>query len=189
MTKKELRHIYKEKRFALSENERSKLDDLLLIQFQRLSFEDVQIVLSFWPMDDRGEMNTHLFTRYLSHLIPGLQVCYPVTDPSSNTMKAVLVDDDTVLEENSYGITEPVNGIEVAPEDIDLVLVPLFAFDERGFRVGYGKGYYDRYLKDCNENVRIVGLSYFEAVDHVSDTNQFDVPLNYCITPGKVYEF
>ena len=189
MTKKELRNIYKEKRLDLSEKERSKLDDLLLIQFQRLSFQGVEVVLSFGPMDDRAEMDTHLFTRYLSHLIPGLQVCYPVTDPASNTMKAILVDEDTDLEENSYGITEPVNGREASPEEIDLVLVPLFAFDERGYRVGYGKGYYDRYLKDCKENARIVGLSYFEAVDHISDTNQFDVPLNYCITPGKVYEF
>jgi 5-formyltetrahydrofolate cyclo-ligase len=189
MIKKELRNIYKEKRLALSSIERSKLDDLLLIQFQRLSFESVQVVLSFWPMEERAEMNTHLFTRYLSHLIPGLQVCYPVTDPSSNVMKAVLVNDDTVLEENNYGITEPVDGIEIMPEEIDMVLVPLFAFDEKGYRVGYGKGYYDRYLKNCNEHVQIVGLSYFESVDHISDTNQFDVPLNYCITPGKVYEF
>lgn len=188
MTKSELRNIYKEKRLALSAIERSKLDDLLLIQFQRLSFQDVQVVLSFWPMEDRAEMNTHLFTRYLSHLIPGLQVSYPVTDPASNTMKSVLVNEDSDLQENNYGITEPINGIEINPAHIDLVLVPLFAFDERGFRVGYGKGYYDRFLKQCTDSI-IVGLSYFDPVDTISDTNQFDVPLNYCITPGKVYEF
>lgn len=188
MTKKELRDIYKEKRLVLSAKERSMLDDLLLIQFQRLSFEDVQVVLSFWPMEERAEMNTHLFTRYLSHLIPGLKVSYPVTDPSSNKMKAVLVDDDTVLEENNYGITEPVNGTEISPAEIDLVLVPLFAFDEKGYRVGYGKGYYDRYLKQCDRAI-VVGLSYFDAVDTISDTDEYDVPLNYCVTPGNLYEF
>jgi 5-formyltetrahydrofolate cyclo-ligase len=189
MTKKELREIYREKRLALSAIERSKLDDLMLIQFQRLSFEDVQVVLSFWPMEDRAEMNTHLFTRYLSHLIPNLTVAYPVTDPSSNKMKAVIVDENTTVEENNYGITEPVDGVEVAAEDIDLILVPLFAFDHKGYRVGYGKGYYDRYLKDCRDDARVVGLSYFEAIDDISDTHQFDVPLNYCVTPGRVYEF
>lgn len=189
MTKRELRNIYKEKRLSLSAKERMKLDDLLLIQFQRLSFEHVSVVLSFWPMEDRGEMNTHLFTRYLSHLIPGLQVCYPVTDPSSNAMRSVLVDDQTNLEENSYGIVEPVDGVEVSPQNIDLVLTPLFAFDNRGFRVGYGKGYYDRFFKRCKNDVLKVGLSYFDVVERISDTDQFDVPLNYCITPGKVYEF
>jgi len=189
MTKKDLRKIYKERRLDLSTVQRSKLDDLLLIQFQRLPVSGVQVVLSFWPMEERGEMNTHLFTRYLSHLIPGLQVCYPVTNPSSNEMKAIVVDEQTTLEENNYGITEPVDGEEINALDIDLILLPLFAFDKKGYRVGYGKGYYDRYLKKCNTDVVAVGLSYFEPVELISDTNEFDVPLNYCITPEKIYEF
>jgi 5-formyltetrahydrofolate cyclo-ligase len=134
-------------------------------------------------------MNTHLFTRYLSHLLPGLVVCYPVTDPATNEMKAIIVDEETTLEENNYGITEPVDGEETNSLNIDLMLIPLFAFDKKGFRVGYGKGYYDRFLKKCRRDVIAVGLSYFEAVERISDTNQFDVPLNYCITPEKIYEF
>lgn len=189
MKKKELRNIYRDKRLALSPIERSKLDDLMLIQFQRLPIGDVQVVMSFWPMEERAEMNTHLFTRYLSHLIPGLQVCYPVTNPASNEMKAIIVDEETELEENNYGITEPVDGVEVNAMDIDIMLVPLFAFDKKGYRVGYGKGYYDRYLKKCKTSIMIVGLSYFEAIGNISDTNQFDVPLNYCVTPEKIYEF
>ena len=189
MTKEELRKIYSEKRLALSSKEKMKLDDLLLIQFQRLSFEGVHVVLSFWPMEERAEMDTHLFTRYLAHLIPDLQVCYPVIDTSTNNMEAKIGDDDEDFEENKYGITEPVNGSEISPAEIDLILVPLFAFDEKGFRVGYGKGYYDRFLKRCKPNVIKVGISYFEAVDKIDDTHQFDVPLNYCITPSNLYEF
>ena len=189
MTKKELRIIYREKRLALPALQRSKLDDLMLIQFQKLSIGDIHVVMSFWPMEERAEMDTHLFIRYLSHLIPALQLCYPVTDPASNSMKAIIVDEETTLEENNYGITEPVDGEEINSMDIDLILLPLFAFDNKGYRVGYGKGYYDRFLKKCNSNVVAVGLSYFPPVERISDTNQFDVPLSYCITPEKIYEF
>ncbi len=70
-----------------------------------------------------------------------------------------------------------------------MALIPLYAFDKNGYRVGYGKGYYDRYLKRCSEDLIAVGLSYFEPVDIINDTNQFDVPLSFCITPHTVYEF
>jgi 5-formyltetrahydrofolate cyclo-ligase len=189
MTKEELRKTYAEKRAALTDKERMKLDDLLLIQFQRLSFAGVQTVLSFWPMDDRGEMDTHLYTRYLIAIIPHIQICYPVIDTKSNHMEAFAVEEDTVFEENKYGITEPVNGKQIDPQEIDMVIVPLFAFDERGYRVGYGKGYYDRFLKRCRENVMMAGISYFEPVRRVDDTHEFDVPLNFCITPQNLYEF
>ncbi len=190
MLKQELRKIYKQKRLGLSATERLMLDDLLLIQLQRLAFDNnVGVVMSFWPFEKHGEMNTHLYTRYMEHAIPGLQVAFPVIDFALNEMHAVLVNDDTDFAENKYGIAEPEDGEEVSPEDIDVVLVPLLAFDKEGFRVGYGKGYYDRFLKKCREDVITIGFSYFEPVDKIEDSNQFDVPLNYCITPHKLYEF
>lgn len=190
MTKKELRKIYKQKRVALSASERLKLDDLLLIQLQRLSFgNNIHIVMSFWPLENHGEMNTHLYTRYLELTIPDLKVAFPVTDSSANEMHAVLVDDNTEFVENRYGISEPEQGAEIAPAEIDLVFVPLLAFDKSGYRVGYGKGYYDRFLQNCRKDIIIVGFSYFEAVDKIVDIHQYDIPLNYCITPDKIYEF
>jgi 5-formyltetrahydrofolate cyclo-ligase len=189
MTKSALRKIYSEKRAALSDTERMKFDDMLLIQFQRLSFAGVQTVFSFWPMEDRGEMDTHMLTRYLTVIIPGVKICYPVIDTESNFMSAVAVDEDTEFEENKYGISEPVNGKEIDPMEIDMMMVPLFAFDQKGYRVGYGKGYYDRFITRCKKDVITVGISYFEPVDKVDDTQHFDVPLNYCITPQNLYEF
>ena len=75
------------------------------------------------------------------------------------------------------------------PDEIDLVLVPLLAFDQEGYRVGYGKGYYDKFLSQCREDVIKIGLSFFEPVDAISDINQFDMSLNYCVTPQQVYDF
>lgn len=189
MTKAEIRKIYSDRRLALTGKEKDKLDDLLLIQFQKLSFEDVEVVLSFWPIEERVEQNTHLFTRYLSYLIPGLRICYPLIDTSTNYMNAVSVDEGAELKENKFGITEPVNGPIVPPQEIDLAIVPLFAFDKQGHRIGYGKGYYDRFLKKCRSDARFVGVSYFEPVERIDDTDDFDVPLNCCITPQNIYEF
>ncbi|MDY6994028.1 MAG: 5-formyltetrahydrofolate cyclo-ligase, partial [Pseudomonadota bacterium] len=73
--------------------------------------------------------------------------------------------------------------------DINLVLCPLLAFDKKGFRVGYGKGFYDRFFQKCQPNAIKVGLSFEEAVEHIEDINQYDIPLNYCVTPKKLYVF
>lgn len=190
MIKQELRKIYKQKRLALSETDKLKLDDLLLIQFQRLAFDNnIQVVMSFWPLENHGEMNTHLYTRYLEIAIPDLIVTFPVIDTFTNKMRALVINNDTEFVENKYGVSEPEEGEEIPPDEIDLVFVPLLAFDKNGYRVGYGKGYYDRFLQHCREDVITVGFSYFEAVDKIDDTHQFDIPLNYCITPDKIYEF
>jgi 5-formyltetrahydrofolate cyclo-ligase len=190
MLKTEIRKIYKKKRIELSASDKLKLDDLLLIQFQRLPFSnDVQLLMSYWPLEHHNEMNVLLYTHYLEHAIPGLKVAFPVVDLDTKEMDAVLVHDETDFVENSYGIPEPEDGVVVDPYEIDLVFVPLLAFDLEGYRVGYGKGFYDRFLKKCRENILIVGFSYFGPVERIQDRNQFDVPLKYCITPDKIYEF
>lgn len=190
MLKQDLRKIYKKRRVELSQTDRMKMDDLLLIQFQHLAFDhNIRVLMSYWPLEHHCEMNTLLYTNYLEHSIPGLQVGFPVVNFETKEMQAILVHDETDFVENAYGIPEPEEGSAILAEDIDLVFVPLLAFDQQGFRVGYGKGFYDRFLKKCREDVITVGFSYFEPVDKIEDTNQYDVPLNYCITPHKIYAF
>lgn len=190
MTKQEIRKTYKQKRLLLSERERMKLDDMILIQFQQLSFPlDIRLLLNYFPLDKHAEISTNLFARYLEHFIPSLQIAYPVIEFQSNEMEAFIVNDETEFGDNVYGIHEPLNGLLADPELIDLVFVPLLAFDNHGFRVGYGKGFYDRFLKKCRKDVVIVGFSYFDPLENIADKNQFDVPLNFCITPYHLYEF
>ena len=190
MTKKELRQVYKEKRAALTERERLRLDDLLLIQFQQLEIPfHVNVLLSYWPLMQHTEVNTHLMTDYLQFRIPGLQVAYPVSDFADHSMKVLLVNDKTNFAVNQYGIAEPVDGTEIDPKEIDLVFVPLLAFDKNGYRVGYGKGFYDRLLVNCSDHCMRVGFSFFEPITAISDIDQFDVPLTTGITPNAIYEF
>ncbi len=190
MLKKELRKFYKEKRLALSFQEILKLDDLLLIQFQRLAFNgNVEWVMSYLPIPGKAEIDPHLFVASLQLLLPDLKTTYPVIAPADCSMQPFWVDDDTVFKENELFIQEPVNGKQVDIARIDVVFVPLLAFDKKGYRVGYGKGFYDRFLSLCHPDVIAIGFSYFPPVDEITDTNQFDIPLNYCITPQQLYEF
>ena len=104
-------------------------------------------------------------------------------------MTAHLIDEDTVYTVNNWGITEPPAIAPLQPTDIDLIFVPMLICDVQGYRVGYGKGFYDRYLPQCRTDAVTIGFSYFDPIPLITDTHEFDVPLNYCITPNEVYEF
>ncbi|MEJ7767025.1 MAG: 5-formyltetrahydrofolate cyclo-ligase [Chitinophagaceae bacterium] len=189
MTKKELRVLYKEKRKQLSAKDIMRLDDLLLIQFQQWPLSDIRVVLTYWPMSRHAEIDTQLMIDYLSFRIPDLQTALPVLDNEKKIFKPVVVLENTELLQNEFSIYEPQGGQELAPTDIDLVFVPLLAYNMQGFRVGYGKGFYDRFLASCRNDVIKIGFSYFPPEGCIDDINDFDVPLNLCITPNKTYEF
>ena len=189
MLKKEARKIFREKRQSISPSEKMKLDDLLLIEFQKVPTSFLSNVLSFYPAKANNEPDTFNITRYLHFKNPGLQIAYPKTDLSNHSMQAIVCEEDEAFEKNSFFIPEPVSCKSLDPEEIDMVLVPLLTFDKKGFRVGYGKGFYDRFLQQCKEVCIKIGLSYFEPIDAVDDADEFDVPLDFCITPQKVYVF
>jgi len=189
MTKAELRKIYRQKRSSILSKEKIKLDDLMLIQFQKVCFDEIQILLSYWPLLKFAEPNTHLFSGYLRHMIPSLLISYPVIDAANNNMQAVGVSEDSAYQLNEFGIHEPAEGDAIDAKAVDLVFIPLLICDIRGNRVGFGKGYYDKYLSNCRKDICKIAFSYFEPVDAVEDANAFDVPLSYCITPACIYEF
>jgi 5-formyltetrahydrofolate cyclo-ligase len=189
MTKNELRKIYKDRRLALTGKERLRFDDLLLIHFQRLHLPPVTRVMSYWPLEHNAEPNTFLFSDFLEFRIPGLQLAFPKADFTTNTMQAVAVNDNTHYRKNKYGLAEPDEGDIIPPDRLDLIFVPLLAFDKKGYRVGYGKGFYDRFLKETNPKAVKLGLSYFEPEERIEDADEFDVPLTIGITPNSIYEF
>jgi 5-formyltetrahydrofolate cyclo-ligase len=189
MLKKEIRSSFKKKREEITESDRMKWDDLLLIQFQTIDIPFLNFVLSFYPIEDYREINSFILTDYLKFRNPNLHICYPRTQTETTSMEAVVCHADSIFETNAYNIPEPTDTEVADPSELDMVLVPMLAFDLNGFRVGYGKGYYDRYLKDCREDCLKIGFSYFEPVESVEDANEFDVPLDLCITPHRIYVF
>lgn len=189
MLKKEARKIYNQKRQEVNYSDKLKWDDLILINFQTIDMPFLDTVFSFYPMEDRNEVNVFIITDYLHFRNPNLQICYPKMAIKEPNMEAVACHADTIFEANEINILEPLEKEIIDPQDIDLVIVPLLVCDVKGNRVGYGKGYYDRYLSRCRDNCIKVGVSYFEPIAQVKDANEFDVPLNFCITPQKAYVF
>ncbi len=189
MQKTELRRIYREKRLAISDSEKVKLDDLLLIKFQTAELPFINALLSYWPIEENKEPDTHLFTEFLRFRNPEMKICYPVSDFKTGIMRAAVTDIDTPFTKTELNIYEPQSTDFLPAEEIDLVFVPLLAFDLNGFRVGYGKGFYDKWLSVTRPDCIKAGFSYFEPVDQIEGLHEFDLPLDLCITPQNVYVF
>lgn len=187
MLKSDLRKIMLEKRKGLSEMDCIKLDDLLLIQFQKFNWNDIYCIGSFYPIENNNEPNTLLLTRYLKAIIPTLSMAYPKINEHENSMEFYEETESTI--ENKWGIQEPIALNKVLPEQMDLILVPMLGFDMKGNRVGYGKGFYDKYFDKYAYSNNRVGLCYFDPISKIEDTEQFDVPLSHCITPWNCHEF
>jgi 5-formyltetrahydrofolate cyclo-ligase len=189
MRKDALRILYREKRAALSHRDVNMLQDLILIRFQQLSIPFISVLHRFIAAEGKHEINPDPLADWLSFSNPGLLQVVPCIKAGTNELLHVEYNDETILALNNWGIPEPQNGQEVNADEIDMVLIPLLAFDQFGHRVGYGKGYYDRFLANCRPDCIKTGLSFFPAEDKITDTNTFDIAMDFCITPDKIYEF
>lgn len=87
-----------------------------------------------------------------------------------------------------FGIREPSTDTlkPVSPEEIDLVLAPGVAFDKEGHRIGYGKGFYDRFLPLLREDVCIAGLAFFCQVVDGFETEKHDVKMSLLVTENGI---
>ena len=187
MLKLAARKEFLEKRKNLTASDCLKWDDLLLIQFQKLDWANVSSVANFYPLENHNEPNSLLFTRYLKWLIPGIQMVYPVVDAATATISFYKETEE--IRFNNWGIAEPISNEKLEPHSIDAVIVPLIGFDLKGHRIGYGKGFYDKYFENYPKHRPRIGVSYFEPISNIEDTHEFDVPLTHCITPWNSYEF
>lgn len=189
MLKQEARNLFRKKRDEIAITDKIKWDDLLLIQFQSLQIPFIDYVLSFYPIEQHNEVNTFLITDYLHFRNPNLTICYPRSNAEDCTMQAIICNADSIFEANAWNIPEPIDTEIAEPGLLDLIIIPMLSFDLKGNRVGYGKGYFDRYLKQCREDCIKIGFSYFDPLDSVDDANEFDVPLDLCLTPQRIYVF
>ena len=190
MSKQELRKEFLKKRKALVKTE----VDAFSKQIHDWFFRNIPVhayatIHTFLPIKRNNEIDTYLIINTLRK-----NFATDIVIPRSHedgTMSHYLLTKDTVFEENKWGISEPsqVGSLQYSVFNIDLVLIPLLCFDKKGFRVGYGKGYYDRFLAECRPDVLKIGLSIFEPIDEISDVTEFDVQMDYCITPNKIWSF
>jgi len=189
MKKTELRLIYKDQRKSLTVQQIEKLNDLILINFQKIPLTFINCVHTFLASLKLAEPDTAQIIRFLEFKNPQLKVVVPKIDIRTGNLNHIHVDDSSELMENAFGISEPKDGEKITETDIDAVLVPLLAFDKSGYRVGYGKGFYDKFLVNCRKDTIKIGLSFFDPVEKIDDLNPLDIPLNYCATPKQLFIF
>ena len=185
MDKKKLRLLYKKKRAEL---------DSLKIENLSIEIANQILVLPLW-----GFENFHVFmgvekmkeinTNHIISVLQGRDKNIIIPKVVSNTHLAhYMLTDATKLKINQWDVLEPINGIEVEEKKIQVVFIPLLAYDCFGNRLGYGKGYYDRFLDKCAEKCLKIGLSFFTPEKKIL-TSPLDIKLNYCVTPKKIYKF
>lgn len=187
MNKAQLRSKYKQLRSTLSDEALEQLSIGIANQLLKLPIWEHSYYHLFLPIAKQREVNTD----YVLHILQGKDkhVVVSKSDFTSGNMSHFLLTDNTVIRPNSYGIPEPVDGIEIPVKKLEVVFIPLLAFDKTGQRVGYGKGFYDRFLEACNSNTIKIGVSFFEAEDLIEDVLDYDIALDYCVTPEQVYKF
>lgn len=159
---------------------------IMIKLFTYFNFDDVEIVHMFLPIEEKNEVDTFMIIDTLKINYPDIQIILPVIN--NNQLDHKYYYSNTKLSKNRYGILEPpVHQKNFTSLDmIDIILIPLLAFDTEGHRVGYGGGYYDKFLAKCNKSIKI-GLSLDKPIDKIVDVNKYDIKLDYCITPNKVY--
>jgi len=186
MLKFEIRKQALKDRLTISEAEYQSLNNGLLNQFVALDLSTVKTIHIFLPITEKREPNTFLLIEWLAENHPEIKIIVPKADFETALMSHHEYLGVHDLKKNLYNILEPQKG-NVHDGEIDLVLVPLLAFDKKGYRVGYGKGFYDRFLK--NINAQKIGLSLHPAIDQIDDVDQHDIRLDFCITPTETTKF
>jgi len=180
-----LRSQYKNKRLSLTKQEVDYLSQRVSKQLKKLDIWKLQNYHIFISIEKNNELDTSLIINKLK----SEQKSIIVPKISNNELFHVEINEKTEFSINEYGIIEPNNGNYFKIENLDIVFIPLLVFDLQGHRVGYGKGYYDRFLKLTNSNTLKIGLSLFDPIYQIEDINNNDIKLDYCITPTNVYKF
>jgi 5-formyltetrahydrofolate cyclo-ligase len=187
MHKKELRSKYKSLRASLSLNEIEEKSLAIANKLLALPIWEKTYFHIFLPIIEQKEVDTEV----VLHLLAGKdnEIIVSKSDFENRKMTHFLLADATKIKINDYNIPEPIDGIEIPTSKIEVVFVPLLAFDKKGNRVGYGKGFYDRFLSECNPETIKIGLSFFDAEELIEDVFENDVKLDYCVTPNTVFSF
>lgn len=187
MLKHELRKKYNNLRADISPTRASDLSLVLANSLLQIPIWDFFYYHTFLSIEEKNEVDTLPVVTLLQGKDKNVVVPKVI---SKNSMQNYLLTDSTSFKTSAWGVPEPVDGIEISEKKIDVVFVPLLAFDLKGNRVGYGKGFYDTFLNKCRKETVKIGLSFFSAeAELISDVNENDVRLDYCVTPEKIYTF
>lgn len=188
MNKPILRAKYLAKRRELKDGQEIKMSEAIKTFFLRhYSLRNIKTVHTFLPIEGQKEVNTWYLIHAILENYPKTLIIIPKTNFGTNEIENFVYTPDTDFTLNKYKIPEPIEA-ETYYGNIDMVFVPLLCADKEGFRVGYGGGFYDRFLERHPESLKI-GLSFFDLTDEQVEKESFDIPLDACILPGRIEWF
>lgn len=190
MKKEELRKIYLQKRRQMTLEERAiKSERIARRFFEQVYSEKFAAIHIFLPIAKFNEIDTWMIVDELRARKSTTRIAISRSDLQSGRMINYFFNPATRLVENKWGIPEPESGEICDALAVDAVLVPLLAFDKKGRRVGYGKGFYDRFLGECRRDSLKIGLSFEPPVEAIDDPGAHDVLLDMAVTPDGIYYF
>lgn len=182
--KQELRRKYLAMRAAIPPEEKLKMDNRILNLFTSLiSYRYADTILMYYPT--KGEVDTRPLIRVA--IEAGKKVALPVCYDDSR-MDFYFIGSEDDLEIGKYGIPTPKKGCSVFDRDVDrgniILTVPALAFDKAGYRLGYGKGYYDRYINELEATT--VGFVYGDFIADKLPRGRFDISVDLIVSEKGV---
>ncbi|BBA17415.1 5-formyltetrahydrofolate cyclo-ligase [Blattabacterium cuenoti] len=188
MNKKKLREKYFHMRKSISVKEIRKMSFEIFFQLRKISFIWKKTYYHiFLPIQKHKEIDTFIIINFL------LKIGKYVTIPCSNFHKLsidnCLFHKNTILTKKKYGILEPIlmHKFIVSISLIEVIFIPLLIFDFRGYRIGYGKGFYDRFIPLCKKNIIKIGISFFYPIKKIQDVHENDLLIDIGITPNHIF--
>ena len=184
--KKFYRTKFQALRMKLLKNDMDSLSDKIFSLVKNLPISKKETFHLFISSEEKREVETKKILYYLYSLNKIVATSKILPDKD---LAHVLINKKTRFVENRFKILEPDSRQEILPAEIDVVFIPLLCFDKKGNRVGYGGGYYDKFLKKTSRSCLKIGLSFFEPVDFIQGISKTDITFDMCVTPEKIYNF
>lgn len=186
MNKKEIKNLIRKeiklKRENLELNEKTKLSSIIIKKFLNLEeLKNIKTIMSY--MDFKNEVETKGLNKNLLKI--GKRVLIPKIDDENDKIIPIILTEE--YQKGKYGILES-NGVKFL-ENIDLIIVPGIVFNEKGERIGFGKGYYDKFLSEYeNKNKKIlkVSLLYEFQIDNRFNGEEHDKNIDILITERRI---
>ena len=181
-----LREEYSKRKIALSQKQKSEFEKDIHSQVfdllnDTINSNETVIIHTYLSSEEKKEIDTFEIITFIEHHFKNSKICVPKIT-HKNEMHSVLYSSNEPLIKTNFKLSEPLNNELVKPQDINIAIVPMLVGDRQGYRIGYGKGYYDKYLKLCKDSLLTIGLSYFTPVEKI-EISQWDMPLKKIIYP------
>ena len=183
--KANFRSFFKNKRNKMTKIERKNKSELIakkfLTKFLNDSYSTYFIYNSFSTEVETGDIIQKL-------LEAGKKVLIPKCNIDELSMKAVVYNHTEKVTANIYGIAETESAVDCT-EEIDIIVLPGITFDKNGTRIGFGKGYYDRFINSLANVPVLVGLCFEEQMcDEKLPFNEHDKKVDFIVTDQKIAE-